>query len=497
MEKYTMSPNDLPRPKGLRISKLAKLADVSIPTIKHYLKEGLLPRPVKTGRTMSYYDHECVEIVKLIKRLQTEKYLPLSVIKGIIDQVGANEDDIVLGESLTGAFGQPAVGSAVSRGEIERKTGYPASKIDTLEDKGFIYPRVVGGKKEYDFIDCQIISLVKDREEAGIPFDYSVKMLSIFRRHISGIVREEASHFLNKLLKETDIEEVLTNTIKGDRALVQFMPLIRTKLTMENTKRMIDQINRAQELIREAFNFTSLSQDRGGFLVRKKRQDVQSPILSVVADALRNQQENTPKRGDNLPLVFENDSDRLFRGFAAMVEGDGAGAEAIFNEVNIPSQFSSLKSAFLGLCGLIKTTDASGPLKMIDETRDAVKHLSASIGKSGDEKVDLIISYLRGIGLSMIPDLFNIHDRAERDLESLVSLDAEQKKDFDKMESSLFEELSLKSLYFLALMQTADGRLDKALSTLERLKERGGGGHYGEMAERMSVEVREMIERRE
>ena len=127
-----MSPNDLPKPKGLRISQLAKLADVSIPTIKHYLKEGLLPRPVKTGRTMSYYDHECVEIVKLIKRLQTEKYLPLSVIKGIIDQVGADDEDILIGESLTGALGQPAVGGVVSRGEIERKTGYTTSKIDIL-----------------------------------------------------------------------------------------------------------------------------------------------------------------------------------------------------------------------------------------------------------------------------------------------------------------------------------------------------------------------------
>ncbi|MBN1572531.1 MAG: MerR family transcriptional regulator [Deltaproteobacteria bacterium] len=492
-----MSPEEKQRPKGLRISQLAKLADVSIPTIKHYLKEGLLPKPVKTGRTMSYYDQECVDIVKLIKRLQTEKYLPLSVIKGIIDQVGANEDDTMLGESLAGVLGQSAVGSAVSRGEIERKTRYPISKIDSLEEGGFIYPRVLGEKKEYDFIDCQIISLVKEREEAGIPFDYSVKMLSIFKRHINGIVREEAGHFLNKLLKEKDIEEVLTNTIRGDRALIQFMPLIRTKLTLENTKRMIDRVNRAPELIREAFDFTLTSQNRGGFFIRKKQHDVESPLLKVIEGALRNEGMDSPKRGDNLPLIFEKDSDKLLRGFAAIVEGEGAKAEAIFNEVNIPSRFSSLKSAFLGICGLLKTSGASGPLQMIDETRDVVKHLSASIGKSGDEKVDLIISYLRGVGLSLIPELSNIHERAEKDLWSLISPDAELKKEFDGMESSPFEELSLKSLYFLALMQTADGRLDEALSTLERLRESGGEGNYGDVAERVLKEVREMIERGE
>lgn len=488
-----MSPNDQVKTKGLRISQLAKLADVSIPTIKHYLKEGLLPRPIKTGRTMSYYDHECVDIVRLIKRLQTEKYLPLSVIKRIIDDVGAGEEDILLGESLTGVFGQSAEGGAISRGEIARKTGYPISKIDMLEEKQLIYPRITAGKKEYDFIDSQIISLVREREEAGIPFEYSVKMLSIFRRHIKGIVREEASHFLNKLLKEADIEEVLTNTIKGDRALVQFMPLIRTKLTMANTTKMIDQVNRAPDLIMEAFDFTFFSQNRGAVWGGREEYVTEWPILTILNRALRNEAMDEPKRGKNLPLIFENDSEKLTKGFTFLAAGDGEGAKAIFGDMSIPNQFASLKSAFLGLSSVIKTSSAYGPLQMIDETRSAVKHLSASIGKSGNEKIDLIISYLRGVGLSLIPDLFNIHDRAEKDLGLLISHKTDFKKGDDSMESSFFEELSLKSLYFLALMQIADDRLERAINTLEKLKE--SGGYYGNRAERISQDVKKMIER--
>ena len=53
-------------------------------TIKHYLREGLLPEPVKTSRNMAWYPREFVERVKLIKQLQEERFLPLKVIKEVL-----------------------------------------------------------------------------------------------------------------------------------------------------------------------------------------------------------------------------------------------------------------------------------------------------------------------------------------------------------------------------------------------------------------------------
>ena len=59
-----------PRPPG-----------VPAPTIKHYLREGLLPEPVKTSRNMAYYPPEFVDRIRLIKRLQEERFMPLKAIK--------------------------------------------------------------------------------------------------------------------------------------------------------------------------------------------------------------------------------------------------------------------------------------------------------------------------------------------------------------------------------------------------------------------------------
>ena len=68
----------------LRMGELAEAAGVSAGTIKHYLREGLLPEPVKTSRNMAWYPQEFVSRVQLIKQLQEERFLPLKVIKEVL-----------------------------------------------------------------------------------------------------------------------------------------------------------------------------------------------------------------------------------------------------------------------------------------------------------------------------------------------------------------------------------------------------------------------------
>ena len=69
----------------LKISELAERADVPVATVRHYLREGLLPEPVKTSRNMAYYPPEFVERIRLIKQLQEERFMPLRVIRDLLD----------------------------------------------------------------------------------------------------------------------------------------------------------------------------------------------------------------------------------------------------------------------------------------------------------------------------------------------------------------------------------------------------------------------------
>ena len=67
----------------LKMSELAERSGVSAGTIKHYLREGLLgsgDEVVRTSRNMAWYPPEYVERIRLIKRLQEERFMPLRVI---------------------------------------------------------------------------------------------------------------------------------------------------------------------------------------------------------------------------------------------------------------------------------------------------------------------------------------------------------------------------------------------------------------------------------
>ena len=73
---------------GLKMSELADASGVSAATIKHYLREGLLGRDgeiVRTSRNMAYYPPDFVERIKLIKRLQEERFMPLRLIREALE----------------------------------------------------------------------------------------------------------------------------------------------------------------------------------------------------------------------------------------------------------------------------------------------------------------------------------------------------------------------------------------------------------------------------
>ena len=72
----------------LKMKELSEASGVSAGTIKHYLREGLLgggSDVIKTSRNMAWYPTDYVERIKLIKQLQEERFMPLKVIKSMLD----------------------------------------------------------------------------------------------------------------------------------------------------------------------------------------------------------------------------------------------------------------------------------------------------------------------------------------------------------------------------------------------------------------------------
>jgi len=65
----------------MKISELSRRSKVPISTIRYYILEGLIPAPLKTGKTRAYYSGIHLKVLNLIRYKQIEEEKPLSVIK--------------------------------------------------------------------------------------------------------------------------------------------------------------------------------------------------------------------------------------------------------------------------------------------------------------------------------------------------------------------------------------------------------------------------------
>lgn len=72
--------------KLLKIKQISQASGVSTSAINYYVRMGLLPPPIKTFPNMAYYDEAYVHMISYIKRLQTDKNLPLKRIKELMDK---------------------------------------------------------------------------------------------------------------------------------------------------------------------------------------------------------------------------------------------------------------------------------------------------------------------------------------------------------------------------------------------------------------------------
>lgn len=65
----------------MRIRELAEQAGVSRYTVHYYYREGLLPPPLKTGRTMSLYTNAHLECLRFIRKLREERGMPIAAVR--------------------------------------------------------------------------------------------------------------------------------------------------------------------------------------------------------------------------------------------------------------------------------------------------------------------------------------------------------------------------------------------------------------------------------
>jgi DNA-binding transcriptional MerR regulator len=150
---------------GLKISELATLAGVQKSTVQHYIREGLLPGPIeRPHKNVAYYSADLVPRIQLIRKLQSERHLPLSKIRDILDDEPAVAE---LRAHLEAGEAGPQSDAPVTRAELLKETELSEERLDRLEELGLIRLGEGDGEPFYNAPDAQVVRGVVSMQRAG------------------------------------------------------------------------------------------------------------------------------------------------------------------------------------------------------------------------------------------------------------------------------------------------------------------------------------------
>jgi DNA-binding transcriptional MerR regulator len=226
-------------PPLLRMGELAEASGVSAATIKHYLREGLLPEPVKTSRNMAYYPPEFVERIKLIKQLQEERFLPLKVIKDLLEEEGDGDperlramvelEDRILERALAGES------ERISAAEVERRYGIPREVLERLGELDVLSPNSRG----YSPTDVRIVEAISRFRAGGYDerIGFTVYDTLRYKRALQTLVAEEVQVLMERLAGELDPDRVMELIEAGVEPLQDLIAALHTKQLVAELER--------------------------------------------------------------------------------------------------------------------------------------------------------------------------------------------------------------------------------------------------------------------
>jgi DNA-binding transcriptional MerR regulator len=218
------------------MKELAEASGVSAGTIKHYLREGLLPEPVKTSRNMAYYPPDFVERIKLIKQLQGERFMPLRVIKSMLDEDPERAralvelEDRILERALAGEQ------SRVSAAELRRRYDIPQEVLDRLADLEVLTPNSRG----YGPRDVEIVEAISRFRAGGYDerIGFTVYDTLRYKRALEGLVKEEVHVLLDRLAGEMDTDRAVELVTAGSDPLNELIAALHQKLLVAELQRV-------------------------------------------------------------------------------------------------------------------------------------------------------------------------------------------------------------------------------------------------------------------
>ena len=228
----------------MKIRDLVQHSRVSKETVHFYIREGLLPKPLKRGRNIAEYDDSYVERIRFIKELQDRHFLPLAVIKNILKkQKKSSEWQSLL--NLRREYFRPIdqflPNEILGEEDFLKVTGLGRKWLSKMEEWKIITPEIRNDQKVYAQDDITLGKLIVEMDTIGLGAveGFDPEALKHFRDKFREIVILSHKYYIEAALGKLFPEEFSKRVVQGREIMSIFFYHLYRKLSREEYRRIL------------------------------------------------------------------------------------------------------------------------------------------------------------------------------------------------------------------------------------------------------------------
>ncbi|WP_164157325.1 MerR family transcriptional regulator [Sandarakinorhabdus rubra] len=206
---------------------LEKASGVGRETIRFYIREGLLPEPDKPSRNSARYSDVHVARLKAIKRLQEERFLPLSVIRTLLEAEDGDRWllpdmfpmlEATLAQRLAEAG--PARVALSDLGLPDHQQDHLAELMITVAEDGTVSGR-----------DAAILRTVQKLDDIGFTpeLGFHGGQMRLYNVLIDWLTQQEIRHFLEHIAGHVGEAKALEMAEQGIAIINELLGQLRTR----------------------------------------------------------------------------------------------------------------------------------------------------------------------------------------------------------------------------------------------------------------------------
>ncbi len=220
----------------LKMKDLEAATGVGREAIRFYIAEGLLPEPERPKRNVAYYGEAHVRRIRAIRRLQEERFLPLAVIRSVLDSEDGGElasERFVAGlENLL-----PALVDGTRPGpprpleEVAESAGVSPAEVRELARRGIVS---LSEAQTLEFRDAAIVELWGGLRRSGYAETdgYDPGFVVRYKELADRLAEEEVSHFLETYSGRLPADEAAELGARGLAIANQLLALLHVQAVM-------------------------------------------------------------------------------------------------------------------------------------------------------------------------------------------------------------------------------------------------------------------------